>query len=440
MKRIITSFVVLCLFTFLAIPALATNSPSVYIGDKAVSGAVWHGESIYLPLRSMGQILGLQVEYEPARRVVIIKRADGGYLELSANQNSTEAVFMQGITYVPLRFVGEWLNYQVDYKYEQVCLSKLAAVLQTDTLTLPAGNLNCNLLNNKYCVFWRGNLYYWCSLSNTLNRLNGVENQIEVATGSYHSFNIYQNELYAVYNGKEPYTDSSFYKLNTENFLPQQKILQGSLQYCKIQDGWLYFQREEDGELYRRLIAGGEVEPLGINNAAEIIITDQHIFATMKTPEYCRVLQTNLDGTHPKLLTELVGRSLKLLDYADGRLYMTLDSNAKATIWSMRQDGAEFKQLSVDGAGEACVFDGKLYYSRLEPLYYSDINGFADLSGRTIWCMPIGGGEAEQVSPMATEAFSGYDQPIIWNGDVFYRKFANMSHWYWHKVNRKNTV
>lgn len=433
MKRIVALALVMVMCLGLAAPAWAAEVP-VYVDGKAAACGIWQGESIYVPLRSVGEHCGAKVAYDQVRQVVLVNRVDGGYLELGVVGNDPAAVFKQGITYVPLRFVGEWLNYQVDYQGDQVRLTKLAAAPYVDSVALPAGNLNCNLLNNKYSIFWQDNIYYWCSFSDTLNRVNGGETQTEVAGGSYQSFNIWQGELYAVYDGKEPYHGYSFYKLNPETFLPQEKILAGPLQYCKIQDGWIYFQRDEYGELYRRQLAGGEVETLGFGNAAEVIITDQHIFANLKALGSCQLWQANLDGSNPKLIAAFANRRVQLLDYADGRFYLTQDDNAAATIWTMRQDGADFKKLSLDGAGEACIFDGYLYYSRLEPLYYSDVDGFANLSGRTVCRIPVAGGAVEQVSPTATEGLSGYDQPIIWNGRIFYREFANMSWQYWHEV------
>ncbi len=427
-KKTTCILLVLCLTLFFGFSnaALAADIP-VYVDGKAVAGGIRQGGSVYVPLRAVAENCGAKVVYDQTRRAVLVSRADGGYLELGAD-GAGGAVFRQGVTYLPLRLVGEWLNYQVDYAAGTVRLSKIAAAPQADTLALPAGNLNCNLLNNSSCVFWQGDIYYWQPLADSLERTG--ENAAAVARGTYRCFNVWQGELYAVYDGAEPYRGYGLYKLDPASFAPQEKILDGPLQYCKIQDGWVYFRRSEDGELFRRRLAGGEAADLGLAHAAEVVITDQHIFATVTGPGFCQLWQAGLDGGSPKLLTALAGRTAKLLDYADGYLYLTLDSAADATLWRMRQDGAELRQLSADGAAEACVWGGVLYYSRIECVGTDGES--ASYGGRSVWRMPAAGGAAVRVSPAAAVMWAGYDQPVIWDGRVFYRQFAALERPSWH--------
>lgn len=90
----------------------------------------------FLPVRALGKVLGIDVNYAPQHKVAYI---DTPNVELElplyynkAVKNKTTVLEIEGAkvelykgsTYLPIRFVGENLGYKVDYKDNKIIFTK----------------------------------------------------------------------------------------------------------------------------------------------------------------------------------------------------------------------------------------------------------------------------------------------------------------------------
>lgn len=101
------------------------SAPAMMIDGKA-----------FLPVRALGEALGITVNYAPQHKVAYIDTKDI-QLELplyynKAVKNKTEVLEIEGAkielyegkAYLPLRFIGENLGYKVTYKSQKINFEK----------------------------------------------------------------------------------------------------------------------------------------------------------------------------------------------------------------------------------------------------------------------------------------------------------------------------
>ncbi len=134
-------FVTILMLAFFALPgaAWAANAP-VYLEGERVATALERGGSTYLPLRTMFETVGAQVEWNEAEQQITATFADGGVLTMNMDDHyarseydykmgdqeygNPDSPYMEqlpfisrGTCYVPLRFVTESvLGYDVDWR------------------------------------------------------------------------------------------------------------------------------------------------------------------------------------------------------------------------------------------------------------------------------------------------------------------------------------
>ena len=179
MRKILLTMLLLLVLTFGAAQScLAANAP-VYLEGERVATALERDGYTYLPLRTMFETVGAQVEWSEAEQKIVATFADGGVLTLQVGDDSAETQYhykigdnehdnpahhsmeqppfiSRGVTYVPLRFVTESvLGYDVDWRDNKVYITQpqLEYALGEDkyTLNMVTGELwrNGELLTDK---------------------------------------------------------------------------------------------------------------------------------------------------------------------------------------------------------------------------------------------------------------------------------------------------
>ena len=107
------------------------NSQKLFVNDKQIEikdGSVVYENRLFLPVRELGQALGLEVGYVEKEKIVAL---DNGKIQLPVNQNKAVVdgnivsidkendkvgtIVLNDRTYLPIRFVSESLGYEVEY-------------------------------------------------------------------------------------------------------------------------------------------------------------------------------------------------------------------------------------------------------------------------------------------------------------------------------------
>ena len=110
---------------------LADNNQKVFVNDKQVElkeGSIVYENRLYLPVREIGDALGLEVGYVSEQKIVAL---DGGKIQLPVNENKAVVngqivaidkendkvgtIVVKDKTYLPVRFISENLGYNVSY-------------------------------------------------------------------------------------------------------------------------------------------------------------------------------------------------------------------------------------------------------------------------------------------------------------------------------------
>lgn len=173
-------FVTILMLALLAVPSMAwaANVP-VYLEGERVAAGLERGGYTYLPLRTMFETVGAEVEWREAEQQIVATFADGGVLTMKLNDNyadsqyrykmgdneydNPDSLYMEqppfisrGVTYVPLRFVTESaLGYEVDWRDGAVYITqpRLEYTQGEDKYTLNTATgelwLNGNLVTDK---------------------------------------------------------------------------------------------------------------------------------------------------------------------------------------------------------------------------------------------------------------------------------------------------
>ena len=326
-----------------------------------------------------------------------------------------------------------------------------------DTMNAQRGNTNANLNNGSspddewHAIIWRGNLYWRHSITHDLMRedLEGNEDyetgygqhaEIVALQADPKFFNIWRDSLYVNINGKFVQIDSDGKILQT--------IIEG-VGYCQIYDGWLYFLRESDNQLCRRLLIGGDIEPLGLHSIQyggltdmlEVVITDQHIYIN----DGRSIWKTEPDGNNHLCLLSYSEESqdrpyLNGLEYANGLLYFSIGWNTEqARIYRMDQDGVGMVEFLQEGAAEINIADDWLYYTKNGLLGYldnEDVSRESAYGGSGVSRVRLDGSGMETLSPPGGPYRSKVcDSPTVMpDGSVYYRCFENNNGDIWYRV------
>lgn len=106
------------------------ENQKIYLNHKLINlpNTLIYENRLYLPVRSLTEILGIIVDYLPNEKIVII---DNGNIQLPIGQNKAVvkdkivcideenekigSILVEGITYLPVRFICENLGYNVNY-------------------------------------------------------------------------------------------------------------------------------------------------------------------------------------------------------------------------------------------------------------------------------------------------------------------------------------
>ncbi len=146
-------FVTILMLAMLALPGAAwAASVPVYLEGERVATGLERGGNTYLPLRTMFETVGVQVEWDEAEQKITADLPDGGVLTMKIGSEYAELVRREdkasapdviehsveqsrytleqrpfvsgGLTYVPLRFITETvLGYELDWREGAVWLN-----------------------------------------------------------------------------------------------------------------------------------------------------------------------------------------------------------------------------------------------------------------------------------------------------------------------------
>ena len=406
---------------------------------------------IFVPIRALSEAVEARVTWEPITRTVVINReAD----ELVLTIGSTAALYngvkipmdaapfiKNGHTFLPLRFVSEWLRLQVNYEAGVVRMTRLPSLTAPETMEAHKGNYNGNLNwetpENSFrpAIIWQDKLYrrhpYWdclCAKDLITNEEKAVESCV-----SPKYFNIWQDMLYANVGG-------NFVQLDAEgNIL---LTVQENVDYCQIHDGWLYFLRENDRQLCRRLLGGGDAKALGIfasfpsgySRNPEFVITDQHIIVN----DGCSILRTSLSGSNRVRLLNVFSPEryyISGLEYSNGKLYFSFGGNtSESMICQINLDGTGLKELVHDGADQIIAVGDWLYYTKLGDYgnWGDQPNGDVKV-GVSIARVKLDGSGKEVMTDTAGRTHSPTLMP---DGSIFYCESTQMEDDIWVELER----
>ena len=415
----------------------------IYLGSKEIhpdAAPFVSNNRLLVPLRAISEEMGAKVDW--GNNTVTVHR-DTDKLVLTIG--STTAMY-NGIaipmdvapvlrsdrTFLPLRFVSEWLGLMVNYDGDTVRMY-VYEPMSPDAMNAPRGNTNANLNNTGHAIIWRDRIYSAGLFAYELPSEEGVplENIIE-----HGYFNIWQDQLYAVVGG-------NFVQLDRDgNIL---KTVAQGVRYCQIHDGWLYFVRESDRQLCRRPLEGGNVQPLDAygsiealmgQGVLEFVITDRHIYVN----DGSSILRMELDGSNrQRLITVPVAEGrwyLNGLDYANGQLYVNVGGyTEQARICRLNNDGTGLRAVVQDGASDINVIGGWVYYSLLEGDVVSDMVPELVYSGTNIARVKLDGSGREVLTEAWGGRFNWCDSPTLMpDGSVYYRFYDPVNGGFWRKV------
>lgn len=160
MKKIWAA-VLAALLLVLAIPGQAqarVASVPVYLeGERLAALALEQDGVAYLPMRTIFETLGAEVQWEEAGQLITANLANGSVIYMQVNRPEVRISYAggagsefqienppfmrRGQVYVPLRFVAEETQYQVEWVQNQVRLTAPKLSWETYTLNLANGRL-----------------------------------------------------------------------------------------------------------------------------------------------------------------------------------------------------------------------------------------------------------------------------------------------------------
>ncbi len=482
MLKRIDFFICVCVcFSLISISdVLATEITPIYINgvkqEFAVAPYAVNG-SILVPIRQIAEAFKVPVEWdENAQQAIITKGDDTLVLCLGSETALYNGVKVplpikpqtkNNTTFLPLRYVAEWLQLQVDFKDGAVYLQPADLGSTPDTLTLPKGNTNANLAVGGDMLLWQDKIYFrygmyieglaciadivqWTpQTDDDYNPERLVPKDEMLLPGdNYSHFNVWQGEIYAICN-------NNFVKLG-EDFKPVQTLVQ-NVSYAQIQDGWLYYitkaEEAENERLYRQKLSGGDVQDLGLSDIQydkhwlrrQILITDNHIYAYVQNSVKQKVLfAMSLDGSERREIIALdyVGA----IDYSDGYLYFNLgydqgyvndEANiVRSSLHRIKTDGSRLEHISDEGADEINIMGDWLYFSQINPTYISDDGGIT-FCGWRLCRMRKDGSDLEILTDGKQKGMCCYGAPMFFNNRLFFTEMytGNGQRWWEMQLN-----
>jgi len=400
---------------------------------------------LFVPLRSISEATGAKVLWD-GESVTVYRDTDRLMLTIGSNivvyndvalTVDAMPILRDGRTFLPIRFVLEWFGLHVNHSEGRVDISAPPYIVLLDTMYAPRGNTNANLNNETQAIIWQNRLFKSHHLyNNALYSLDleSDKGSVLVTDASPRYFNIWNDNLYVNLFG-------NFVQIDLDGSILQTVI--EDVGYVQIHNNWIYFIRESDGQLCRRLLLGGEIQPLGVFrgdvdrlflNCLELVITDQHIFVN----DGSSILRMGLDGSnrarifsvYAHIISEWWGWYLRGLEYSGGFLFFNIGGNsAQAKICRLNIDGTGLKILVTDGAAEINASGDWLYYTMLRGHNVSDMIPESVFLGDTIVRIRVDGSGREVLTHVeSTRASRGFSSPTLMpDGSIFFRFWESMN-------------
>ncbi len=470
-KSLAAFLILLCFFS--AGNAWAADSLPIYINGQrqeftvepyAVDG------SIVVPVRQIAESFDVQVEWDEAAQQATIQRGEETLVLRLGSQtalyNGVEVPLpikpqtKADVTFLPLRYVAEWLQLQVEFKDGAAYLQPAELGDTPDTLTLPKGNSNANLAAGGDMLLWQDKIYfryrmYIEGLACTANIVQWTPEtddfdparptpkyEILLPGDNYSHFNVWQGQVYAICN-------NNFVKLGAD-FKPTATLVE-NVCYAQIQDGWLYYitraEEPENEKLYRLPLAGGTAQDLGLANIQspedwlerQILLTDNHIYAYVQNAGRKVLFAMSLDGTERREIIAL--DNVGALDYADGYLYFNLgydygyandEANiVRSSLHRIKTDGSGLERLSEAGAEDINIIGDWLYFSQIERTYTSDDGGLT-FAGWRLCRLRLDGSDLQVLTDGKQSGLCCYGMPMLYDGRVFFTELysGNGQQWW----------
>ncbi len=470
-KSLAAFLILLCFFS--AGNAWAADSLPIYINGQrqeftvepyAVDG------SIVVPVRQIAESFDVQVEWDEAAQQATIQRGEETLVLRLGSQtalyNGVEVPLpikpqtKADVTFLPLRYVAEWLQLQVEFKDGAAYLQPAELGDTPDTLTLPTGNSNANLAAGGDMLLWQDKIYfryrmYIEGLACTANIVQWTPEtddfdparptpkyEILLPGDNYSHFNVWQGQVYAICN-------NNFVKLGAD-FKPTATLVE-NVCYAQIQDGWLYYitraEEPENEKLYRLPLAGGTAQDLGLANIQspedwlerQILLTDNHIYAYVQNAGRKVLFAMSLDGTERREIIAL--DNVGALDYADGYLYFNLgydygyandEANiVRSSLHRIKTDGSGLERLSEAGAEDINIIGDWLYFSQIERTYTSDDGGLT-FAGWRLCRLRLDGSDLQVLTDGKQSGLCCYGMPMLYDGRVFFTELysGNGQQWW----------
>ena len=458
-KSLAVFLILLCFFS--AGNAWAADSLPIYINGQrqeftvepyAVDG------SIVVPVRQIAEAFDVPVVWDEAAQQATIQRGEETLVLRLGSQtalyNGVEVPLpikpqtKADVTFLPLRYVAEWLQLQVEFK-DGAAYLQLAELGDTpDTLTLPKGNSNANLAAGGDMLLWQDKIYFryrmyieglactadvvrWTPETEDFDPARPTPKyEILLPGDNYSNFNVWQGQVYAICN-------NNFVKLGAD-FKPAATLVE-NVCYAQIQDGWLYYitraEEPENEKLYRLPLAGGTAQDLGLANIQspedclerQILLTDNHIYAYVQNAGRKVLFAMSLDGTERREIIAL--DNVGALDYADGYLYFNLgydygyandEANiVRSSLHRIKTDGSGLERLSEAGAEDINIIGDWLYFSQIERTYTSDDGGLT-FGGWRLCRMRLDGSDLQVLTDGKQSGLCCYGMPMLYDGRVFF--------------------
>ncbi len=470
-KSLAVFLILLCFFS--AGNAWAADSLPIYINGQrqeftvepyAVDG------SIVVPVRQIAEAFDVPVVWDEAAQQATIQRGEETLVLRLGSQtalyNGVEVPLpikpqtKADVTFLPLRYVAEWLQLQVEFKDSAAYLQPAELGDTPDTLTLPKGNSNANLAAGGDMLLWQDKIYFryrmyieglactanivqWTPETDDFNPERPTPKyEILLPGDNYSHFNVWQGQVYAICN-------NNFVKLGAD-FKPAATLVE-NVCYAQIQDGWLYYitraEEPENEKLYRLPLAGGTAQDLGLANIQspedwlerQILLTDNHIYAYVQNAGRKVLFAMSLDGTERREIIAL--DNVGALDYADGYLYFNLgydygyandEANiVRSSLHRIKTDGSGLERLSEAGAEDINIIGDWLYFSQIERTYTSDDGGLT-FGGWRLCRLRLDGSDLQVLTDGKQSGLCCYGMPMLCDGRVFFTELysGNGQQWW----------
>lgn len=470
-KSLAVFLILLCFFS--AGNAWAADSLPIYINGQrqeftvepyAVDG------SIVVPVRQIAEAFDVPVVWDEAAQQATIQRGEETLVLRLGSQtalyNGVEVPLpikpqtKADVTFLPLRYVAEWLQLQVEFKDGAAYLQPAELGDTPDTLTLPKGNSNANLAAGGDMLLWQYKIYFryrmyieglactadvvrWTPETDDFDPARPTPKyEILLPGDNYSHFNVWQGQVYAICN-------NNFVKLGAD-FKPAATLVE-NVCYAQIQDGWLYYitraEEPENEKLYRLPLAGGTAQDLGLANIQspedclerQILLTDNHIYAYVQNAGRKVLFAMSLDGTERREIIAL--DNVGALDYADGYLYFNLgydygyandEANiVRSSLHRIKTDGSGLERLSEAGAEDINIIGDWLYFSQIERTYTSDDGGLT-FGGWRLCRMRLDGSDLQVLTDGKQSGLCCYGMPMLYDGRVFFTELysGNGQQWW----------